>query len=60
MWAIATGLWELSGPNMSCKYMIAFAFPIHVVMATLNYEPSFITSGAAELSKATADSIHSL
>lgn len=42
---------------MSSNYMIAFAFAVQAVMATLNYELSFITSGIAELSKAVADPI---
>jgi len=59
MQAIAMDLWELSEPNMSSNYMIAFAFAVQAVMVALNNEISFITSGIAELSKATADSIHS-
>lgn len=43
---------------MSSNYMIAFAFAVQAVMAALNYELCFITSGIAELSKAMADSIH--
>lgn len=51
-------LWELTEP--SSNDMIAFAFAVEAVMAALNYELSFITSGIAELSKATADSIHDI
>lgn len=45
---------------MSSNYTIAFAFAVQAVMAALNYELSFINSGIAELSKAKADSIHSI
>lgn len=43
---------------MSSNYVIACAFAVQAVMAALNYELSFITSGIAGLSVAVADSIH--
>lgn len=39
MQAFAMDLWELSEPNTSSDYMIAFAFAVQAVMAALNYEP---------------------
>lgn len=51
-------LWDSSVINKTPSYMTACGFAPEAIMAVLNYELSFITSGIAKLSKGAAYSIH--